>query len=197
MRRTLRYLVTALCFSFASAHAAVLQVTYTAGVPLLRGALGVDVGGTLYDVRFRGEACIDFWSFCTDFDFDTETEARVASQALLDQVLIDTPFVGPFDTFPFWTAGCGFSGAFCDVMTPFRRDSFDVVSVASARNYFIPEPFSGDAVYVFQDAARIEPFGKAWALWSLSSANPVPEPGTLALFGLGLFGLAWRLRKNA
>lgn len=48
-------------------------------------------------------------------------------------------------------------------------------------------------VYAFQTNGDV--FGSQYAM-KYSSAS-VPEPGTLALFGIGLFGLAFRLRKKA
>ena len=59
-----------------------------------RGAAGVDVGGTLYDVTFRDVTCIALFDGCdeaSDFTFATQGDARVASQALLDRVFVESP----------------------------------------------------------------------------------------------------------
>lgn len=33
--------------------------------------------------------------------------------------------------------------------------------------------------------------------WSITVTTPAPEPSTLAIFGLGLFGLGWARRRRA
>src|SRR5262249_7437767 len=60
----------------------------------LTGALNVNVGGTFYDVQFRDGTCIALFNQCdavSDFTFQSQATADMASQALLSQVLIDGP----------------------------------------------------------------------------------------------------------
>lgn len=92
----------AIGLSSAPSFAATLIVD---GSGQLRGAAGVDVGGTLYDVTFREGTCTALFDGCddpSDFTFTTLTDAQAASQALLNQVFIDGPagnFVSPSLTF--------------------------------------------------------------------------------------------------
>src|SRR5262245_52041146 len=88
----------------------------------LFGASDVDVNGTLYNVMFVDGTCIALFSGCdeaSDFTFQTEADARAASQALGDQVFFNSqgPIGVPpieFDTTPGLTAGCVITvGATC------------------------------------------------------------------------------------
>ena len=72
----------------------------------LRGALRVDVNGFLFDVEFINSSCIGAFDGCNDatnFTFQTVDDATAASQALFDQVLIDS-VLGDFDSIPAMTA---------------------------------------------------------------------------------------------
>ena len=92
--------------SSTSATGAVLLVN---GSGLLTGATGVNVGGTLYDVEFVDGTCIAVFDGCddgSDFALRTLSEAEAASQALLDQVFLDVPGLGMFDSTPSLTYGC-------------------------------------------------------------------------------------------
>ncbi|MBW2667882.1 MAG: hypothetical protein JRE13_16465, partial [Deltaproteobacteria bacterium] len=89
----------------ASANALTLNVD---GGGQLFGAFDVNVGGTLYDVEFVAGTCIALFDGCddvSDFTFQTEAAAITASQALLDQVLLDS-IEGNFDSQPNLTNGC-------------------------------------------------------------------------------------------
>jgi hypothetical protein len=60
----------------------------------LFGATEVLVDGYLYDVSFVDGTCIDLFLGCdtnSDFTFHTPGEGVLASQALIDQVLLDGP----------------------------------------------------------------------------------------------------------
>lgn len=74
----------------------------------LSGANDVDIGGTLYDVRFEDGSCAGVFSGCDDagdFDFDNAV-GLIAAQALVDQVFLDSA-QGLFDSRPDLTSGCG------------------------------------------------------------------------------------------
>ncbi|MAG92484.1 MAG: hypothetical protein CMJ48_01855 [Planctomycetaceae bacterium] len=74
----------------------------------LMGASNVLVDGSLYDVQFLDGSCIDLYNGCddlSDFTFQTEASATLASQALLDQVFLDG-VDGLFDADPALTNGC-------------------------------------------------------------------------------------------
>lgn len=90
-------------FTAAGAHAATLTVIGGQ----LHGATGVDVGGKLYDVKFVDGSCVNIFGLCdetSDFQFSSFTDARLASQALLDQVLINST-AGQFDSITNLTNG--------------------------------------------------------------------------------------------
>ena len=74
--------------------------------------------GNLYDVQFLDGTCIGLYNGCdeiSDFTFQTQSSAALASQALLDQVFLDGP-LGNFDSDPTLTFGCS-SFYECEVWT--------------------------------------------------------------------------------
>jgi hypothetical protein len=80
----------------------------------LVGATGVAVGGSIYNVDFIDGSCASVYSGCdaaSDFTFNSLADGDLASQALLDQVL-----VGIYDTTPSLTIGCTASDR-CHVTT--------------------------------------------------------------------------------
>lgn len=88
----------------SAVSAATLQV---AGGQLFR-ASGVLVDGQLYDVAFMDGSCADLYSGCdelSDLVFQAEAAAILAGQALIDQVFLDIPGLGSFDTDPELTNG--------------------------------------------------------------------------------------------
>ena len=108
--------VAVACLISGYAHSATLN---TAGGQLI-GASGVNVGGSFYDVEFVDGTCAASFNDCnqlSDFDFATQTDATLASQALLDQVFLNTP-LGSFDDDPELTAGCLFVQN-CLIGTPY------------------------------------------------------------------------------
>src|SRR5262245_34607382 len=83
----------------------ILQVN---GGGKLTGALDVDVGGLLYAVEFISGSCSSVFGTCTaaNFDFTTSASALAASQALLNQVLLDVDATHLFDSVSTNTLGC-------------------------------------------------------------------------------------------
>lgn len=172
----------------------ILQVDSTTGK--LLGAEDVMIGGQSYDVAFREGSCNGLFGGCdpTSFDFTTESSARIASEALLDQVLRDGD-AGQFDSDASDTFGCDADR--CWAMTPYQLlgNVTGSVFVASALNYDL----GGDPDMVTSGGVVQNSFDTAndlryvWADWTLQS-NEVPEPGTLFMLGAGLFGFLARRR---
>jgi hypothetical protein len=168
------------------AHAA--PTLQTDGAGRVTGALGVDVGGVLYDVTFAAGTCQAVFSGCdaqADFAFSTKDAADAAGAALLSSV-----FVGMFDDDPTLTAGCSTLdpfGQFCSIHTPYSV-SAGVVLASVATNWAAgspnPDGVGTSGFITTFDFSRLD--NALLAVWEPSA---VSEPGTLALMGVAALGL--------
>jgi hypothetical protein len=194
--------VLALGLGVSSSSAATLNIV---GGELV-GASGVDVGGTLFDVTFVDGTCVALFGGCdevSDFAFDSEASALVASDALLDQVLLDGP-EGNFDSIPNLVRGI-LSTFPAFIVTPFAFDVLGDVETILTRN----DPTENPSEMSFLDPNprdpnqdfSIEPV-RTWAVWSETpvvvdpdpmSPVPLPAGGILMMSGLAAaFGLRRR-----
>ncbi len=189
--------VLALLFIFFSSliNAATLNVS---GGGILTGASGVDVNGTLYDVWFVDDSCENLYGGCdeaSDFTFQTLADAKVAAQALLDQVFLDG-VLGNFDSNPALTEGCGF-WQICHTYIPYALGS-SAGSVNVAAEYNIAAGYGSDSVangftaltkhVVYGDTGTYAVFAPA--------AVPVPAALWLMLSGLGVMGFVTKRQSN-
>lgn len=107
----------------------------------LRGAQGVEVGGVLYNVTFTEGTCAQVFGTCEDssFTFHTQSDAVLASQALLDQVFLDVA-EGAFDSNAALTFGCDVS-TLCVPLTAYAVPGlFSEIGIANAQNRSPGEP---------------------------------------------------------
>lgn len=188
-----KYLCVILCLSFlSSAQATVLLVDISGQ---LTGATNVDVNGVFYDVEFKDDTFTNIFGATPAFVATTESEAQLFSQALLDQVFIDST-EGNFDTDPSLTFGCSvFFINLCDVYTPYSANSISTILAVGAFN---EAPGRTDRVsqkvqFNITDDLTDRP-GQVYADWTLAAS--VPEPATLVLMGLGITGLGLTRRKR-
>lgn len=191
-------LVLTLCLSAfilspRPAQALSLQVN---GSGILTGATDVNVGGTLYDVQFLDGTCAALFSGCdqpTDFAFQTQANALLASQALLDQVILNST-LGNFDIAPNLTQGC--TNAFvCNVGTPFQlisattHQTYNSINLSSLSD----QTQCCSTFTTLFNSGTFPTF--TYARWTAASA--VPEPSTLTLFALALGALVlWDYRRR-
>ncbi len=172
---------------------------------ILKGATGVIVSGSSYDVSFQEGSCFDLFNGCdesSDFFFpipDTQgttfqnSKAFLASQALLDQVFLDS-VLGLFDTDPTLTFGCD-NGNVCAVLTPVFPVSSPIIAVhaifsgnSALESVDLPGVVFGRPVAA--DSSIANPGGDTdvFAIWS-NNVSSVPVPATIWLFCSGLLGL--------
>lgn len=200
LTNSLRTLAATCAFAVAShAGAAVLQVN--AG-GILTGATDINIGGALYRVTFADGSCNSLFNGCTNsaFAFSTEDSASAAAQALLDQVFIDSS-AGNFDSVLGKVVGC-LNPNNCFTEIPFLRNPANS-SVRTSRA-FNEGSEMGDRVVqsfnvVHSDSTAIG--NNNYAIFELTSPATipvdVPEPTSIALFGLAMAGLAFNRRRKA
>ena len=176
---------------------------------VLMGATGVSVGGSLYDVSFKDGTCADLFNGCDDAsdfffpvsDISTPTlvasEAMMASQALLDQVFIDSA-LGDFDSDPTLTNGCNRirdCSAYTPVFAQLLGGANYFTSIFANNNWIDERADTTGALFGTPVGADFFiPGGNidlsVFAIWSNNvSPGAVPVPPAIWLFGSGIIGL--------
>ena len=175
------------------AQAAILTINSSGQ---LTGATEVNVLGGLYDVELKPGSCNSLLENCTAFTFTTAEEATAASEAILDQVLIDD-IAGQFDSDPTLTFGCGARPDFCAIATQYSVgliSGFPFVFGSLAQN-FSDNTQDQEASPSIQNFDTLFSGDTSYAVWS-QNASPVPVPATAWLLMSGLVGLVVRSRKS-
>ena len=171
----------------AQASAVVLQIN---GSGILTGATGVVVEGKAYDVSFVEGTCFQVYGCATwAFDFQTENSATAAAQALQDSVITGIYSSDPTKTFgctstyscysfiPYLSSGSVFMATYAYNFGAASGNSDHVSTLAVSMAYNSANDISGNFA-VFRAAA-----------------TSVPEPGSIALFGLALLAFAAARRR--
>jgi len=170
----------------------------------LIGARNVNISGKLFNVQFLDGTCVALFSGCnsaSDFAFNTLSAAQAAGAALLNTVFINklsSPFEPIdrsmlFDDNPFQTNGC--EDRFrCIALIPFALTPGNIVLTAGVGNGFDLAP---DVVFPTAGAGSTTDSTFDISTVTFARFNEVPEPGTLSLFAIALFGLSWARNKKS
>jgi len=182
--------IAVIVLSVSAAQATAVLLVDSTGQ--LTGAQNVDVRGRLFDVTFVDGTCISVFDGCdalSDFDFsNSEIDAMSAATALLDQVFIDGPGTGQFDSRPDLTFGCS-NSSICRTAIPYRLDtSRHPISTKTAINWNSP---SRDQQLDLALTRSFDTNSNSQLVWARFSPTPpqiitVPEPMTFLLYALGL-----------
>jgi hypothetical protein len=159
----------------------------------LMGATGVYVNGSLFDVSFVDGSCISLYGGCnevTDFVFTSQTMADAAGAALLSQVLN-----GAADTNISLVNGIEKAFSVSVIGSFYWNLASNTFKQSSISNNVFDSLDAVQTTWSFGAANRDTTLQNTWtiAVWT---AHEVPEPTTLAIFTLGLMGLAVRRFKK-
>ena len=161
----------------------------------LAGAKGVTVGTQTYDVEFKDGSCAEVYGTCaiSAFAFTSESDARIASQALLDQVFING-VAGQFDSDPALTIGCSRPEA-CGTITPFGLES-NLTRTIYAYN-FSDGGTDRIATGNLSSGYSSTPNPNVnFAVFTPSAAVPEPASWAMMIGGFGIVGGSLRRRRR-
>jgi hypothetical protein len=197
--------IVALVILLAGAHIQTAQALPTLQLDSsnqLLGATGVLIDGLSYDVQFIPTSCDLIWSGCDPhkFLFKTLESATTASQALLDQVLLD---IGPGQLYDTEPSTIYHGSSFIFIWTPYlvTDENGGTVFVTLADNESDENLDSAPGKSIIISPNRDYAHGSlaaTYAKWSVSTES-VPEPSVMLLMTSGLiaFGVVKRKARTS
>jgi len=178
-------------FLSSSSHAALIVVSDE-----LVGATDIVISGLgTYDVSFQDGSCANIFSGCdslSDFSFDSYEQVHAASQALLEQIFIDTT-LGQFDSNPELIAGCEDFDK-CIALIPYKLD----IDWVFSKNIINSKNEADDRLYyttnLGRDQSVVDRSNTTFAVFT--KVIKVTSPATAWLFLTASIGLISLNRKN-
>lgn len=155
----------------------------------LLGANNIDINGQLFSVEFIDSSCIGAYNGCnteSDFTFNTLTDAIAASQALLDQVLINEGGYS-YDDDPTLTFGCSNNGV-CVVITAYGLTEVEGITkalIGASFNRNLGSPDGDDTVVTGVQGINDDFSAVSIAVYAVWTPQPLNVPtshiGTVVL----------------
>jgi hypothetical protein len=195
---TLRTLAVA-CAFVVTANASASPTLLVDSNGILVGVKNLDVSGTLYDVAIGDGSCNSLFNGCSSgaFAFQTVGTARSASDALFNSLL-----TAEFYNMPSRTSGCT-STIDCFIAIPYEVSTGSGGFQATAACIFAPGIGNGSggcgvSARADFDSSESSLSGNrvTFGRFQLAAPTDIPEPSSLALFGLAMGGLAFNRRRK-